>query len=285
MFPIGVKEALCVALFTTLVWAAHTGLKLLLPTSVPRQRFAFPKGFRRNLLVATIAFAASFLLGLVLARPLWTAASEVLRSRAALATGDATYSPVEAFHAIWFQIPLLIAIFLSSPGWITILLRLADPDREIGRAWLLPSVTFLSGGILGYLTVFPYAAGSLGGDRHYASILWNATVGPGLILLAAPLSFRAARPRLPTARMWVFLTPLLMLVAAVGTARSDVFTLVVVFLPMCVACMAGIVGADVANALSKEVRVPMTKVIAWAVRLSAESILAAAVALLILWRW
>jgi Sec-independent protein secretion pathway component TatC len=275
MFPIGVNEALCVALFTALVWAAHTALRVLLSSGDTQPRYALPKGLRRNLLVAAGALAASFLVGLVFARPLWTAAVEALPWSA---------SSTQTVEAVRFQIPLLIAIFLSSPAWTTILLRLADPDREIGRAWLLPSVTFLSGGILGCLTVLPYAARSLVGGRHSASVLWDATAGPALILLAAPLSFRAARPRLPTARRWVLLTPLLMLVAALGTATSDVFTLVVVFLPMCVACMAGIVTAEVANALSKEVRVPITKVMAWAVRLSAESILAAAIALVILWR-
>jgi hypothetical protein len=60
MFPIGVKEALCVALFTTLVWAAHLGLKVLVPIGDRRPRYVRPKGLRRNLLVAAGALAARF---------------------------------------------------------------------------------------------------------------------------------------------------------------------------------------------------------------------------------
>ena len=41
-----------------------------------------------------------------------------------------------------------------------------------------------------------------------------------------------------------FLTPLLMLAAVVATATRDVFPMIVVFLPMCVACVAGIVIAE-----------------------------------------
>ena len=188
MFPVGVKEALCVALFTVLVWLAHAALRLLVPA--PR-------------------------------------------------------------HAP------------------------SEPHRSL-RSWLAPAIAFVVGCFLGYLIVAPRAASP--------ALVWNATVGPGLIFLAAPLSFRVARRRRPAPAMWVFLTPLLMLVAAVGTATRDVFGMIVVFLPMCVTSMAGIVIAEFADALSKQTRVPMSTVIAWAVRFSAESILAAAVALVILWR-
>ena len=291
MFAIGVKEALCVALFTALVWAAHAALKLLVPMDDPRPRYTLPKGLWRNILVAAGALGGAFLAGLLLTRPLWTAAVTVLRSRLGFPQLElVVYSSTEFATTMRITVPLLIAIFLAAPVWIALLMKFADPKRTS----LLPGVTFPLGGVLGFFLVLPSAAAFGVGDwfgphpavgvSHYASTLWNATIGPGLILLAAPLSFRAARPRLPNARMWVFLTPLLMMVAALGTATPDVFTLVVVFLPMCVACMAGIVTAEVANALSKEVRVPMPKVIAWAVRFSAESILGAAVALLILWR-
>jgi hypothetical protein len=195
MFPVGVKEALCVALFTALVWAAHAALKLLVPID-----------------------AAPF----------------------------------------------------------------AGPKIKTTRSWLAPAIAFATGGAIGYLLVLPNAPRFLGND--YRALVWNATVGPGLILLTVPLSFRAARQQLPTARMWVFLTPILMLAAAVGTATTDVFNLIVVFLPMCVAGMAGLVTAEFAEALSKQVRVPMQTVIAWAVRFSAESLLGAALALAILWR-
>ena len=133
------------------------------------------------------------------------------------------------------------------------------------RPWLAPAIAFVVGCVLGYL-------------------IWNTPIGPGLVFLAAPLLFRAARPRRPTPGNWVFLTPLLMLVAAIGTATIDVFGMIVVFLPMCVASMAGIVSAEFADALSKQTRVPMSTVIAWAVRFTAESILGTAVALVILWR-
>jgi Sec-independent protein secretion pathway component TatC len=291
MFAIGVKEALCVALFTAFVWAAHTALRLLVPIRDHRPRYVRPKGLRRNLLVAAGALVVSFLAGLLLARPLWTAAVDVLRSRVGFPAMElVVFSPDESATTMRFTVPLLIGIFLASPAWIALLMKFCGPDR----ASLLASATYLLGGVLGFILVLPSASTFGMGDwfgphpvvgvQQYASVLWNATVGPGLILLAAPLSFRAAKPRLPTARMWVFLTPLLMLAAALGTATTDIFSLIVVFLPMCVACMAGIVSAEVANALSKEVRVPMSKVIAWAVRFSAESILAAGIALLILWR-
>src|SRR6185369_759607 len=112
-----------------------------------------------------------------------------------------------------------------------------SPPSRIPRSPALPALVFLLGGFLGAQFAVPIF-----------QTRWDAIVGPGLVLLTAPLSFRAARARLTKFdrpfRRWPFLTPTLMLAAALATISHGVYNMTLVFLPMCVACMAGIGVAE-----------------------------------------
>jgi hypothetical protein len=164
------------------------------------------------------------------------------------------------FNLRYFVLPLLLAIFLSSPAWIALV------SRDTPRSSLLPASLFILGGVLGGLFVLP-AAGK--------NSFWDATLGPGLILLAAPLSFHAARSRLTLSP---FFTPALMFIAAAATASEGVFNMTLVFLPMCVTAMAGIGMAEVVIAHSDGRKLEFSQIGGWGLRLMAESVLGALIA-------
>jgi Sec-independent protein secretion pathway component TatC len=175
-------------------------------------------------------------------------------------------------------------------------LRLIAPLAHADRVRLGPLrsgsllicvAAFALGAALGRLFVYP-AALRFAVDVPRTALLWNATVGPGLVLLAAPLAFHAVRPRLGNpdqpARRFIWMTPLTMLAAAIATPTTDVFHMTVVFLPMCVGCMAGVGSAELAAAVAKQSTLPMSRVLIWGVRFGAESLLGAAAAILLLTR-
>ncbi len=125
--------------------------------------------------------------------------------------------------------------------------------------------------------------------RYYADVLWNGTLGPGLVLLIGSMSFLAARTHLPylnqPVRRYVFLTPLVMLAAAIVTPTPDTFNMIILFLLLCVACTVGVSMAEVTVARSAHARAPLTRILLWGFRFGAESVLGAGVAFLILRLW
>lgn len=191
---------------------------------------------------------------------------------------------------------LCVAIFAALVWSAHALLRVLVPHRldrlRLTRPSLAVAFTAIAalavGAALGYFIVYPatvrYAAASL---RN--ALLWTAVAGPALALLAVPLAFHTVRPSLAAvdqpARRFVWMTPLTMLAAALATPATDVFSMTVVFLPMCVGCMAGVGAAELAVAVAKQTPLPMSRVLIWGFRFGAESLLGAGVCILILTRW
>lgn len=265
MLTVGWKEALCVAVFAALVWGAHALLGRISPLTKPAADPRPAANVRRDLLRAAAAFTVAFLVGLFLAPHLLSVTLKLPPQ-----VGDTT--PVDALNARYVYLPLLLAIFLSSPAWLA----------------LVPSAAFILGGILGALFVFPAAVPFLLDPSRSRAVagqtaaLWDATLGTGLLLLTAPVVYRAAAARLTRLdrpfRRWPFLTPLLMSIAAVATADSSAFRMIVLFLPMCVACMAGIGVAEVVTAHANGRQLAFSRIGVWGLRLMAECLLAALVA-------
>jgi hypothetical protein len=290
VLTIGTREALCVVAFAVLVWGAHALVKLGIPYSKSDAGLGRGGIRRREILVAGAFFTASFLLSLVFARPLWEIAERLWYSSAG-SVPRLSGGPPATFNVVYFRFPLLIALFLSAPAWTVPVARLLSPAGDT-RPALWPSAVFVLGGVLGIPFVLP-AAIRLAVARQplftrydYWALLWNSTLGPALVLLVAAFAFHALKPRIPIMdhpeRRFVWLTPGLMFLAAVATATRDVFQMTVVFLPMCVSCLAGILAAEAAAALAKGAPVPMSRVLIWGFRFCAESLLGAGIAVLIL---
>lgn len=179
-----------------------------------------------------------------------------------------------------------VAVYTTLVCGAHALVRLAYPPSKTGpslraiRALATPGASmpaaavFLLGAALGAFFLMPPPVGWAASD---------ALVGPGLILATAPLSYRAGR--LDLARTPAF-TPTLMLLAALATVSRAVFNMTVVFLPMCVAAMAGIGMAEVVTAHSLNQKLEFSKIGGWGLRLMAESVLGAliAAAIIVLWR-
>ena len=146
------------------------------------------------------------------------------------------------------------------------LFHLTYPRTQVKTARLdldprLPAAVFVLGGVLGALLI--------------DSPRPDAVVGPGLILLTAPLAYRAARAGRAHHPL---LTPTLMLAAALATTSQSVFTMTIVFLPMCVAAMAGVGMAEVFAAHARGEQLAFSKIGGWGLRFMAESLLGALIA-------
>ena len=181
---------------------------------------------------------------------------------------------------------LCVALYAALVYAAHSLLRLAfpltrpepHPASRIPRSPTVPALFFLAGGLLGPRLELPVF-----------QTPWDATVGPGLILLTAPLSFRAARARLTKFdrpfHQWPFLTPTFMLTAALATNSRGVYDMTLVFLPMCVACMAGIGMAEVVAAHAATRKLTFSRIGGWGLRLIAECLLGALLAAaIVVWR-
>jgi hypothetical protein len=70
-----------------------------------------------------------------------------------------------------------------------------------------------------------------------------------------------------------------MLTAALATISQAIFNMTLVFLPMCVAAMAGIGVAELAAAHSAGRQLSISRLGSWGIRLSLECLLGAAIAL------
>ena len=107
--------------------------------------------------------------------------------------------PMEAFNVIWFKLPILCAVFLSSPWILYQVWAFISPGlykRESG--WAAPFVLgtaglFITGGIFAYFVVFRYGLTfllSIGQGNHvvamvsiteYFNLFVNVTLGVGLV--------------------------------------------------------------------------------------------------------
>lgn len=293
MLTIGPKEALCVAIFGALVWSAHALLRFGFPFRPGAFHPPLGRIRRQDLLVAVAAAVLAIIAGMAFSPTVWRAALDIARTTAKIVDdGPLTTKPVTT------ALSGRLAIFLASPVWIALLVRRIAPGYSPG-ARVVPPFLFLIGGVLGFAVVLPRALHSItrGLDavepslnaRDLYALLSTATFGTALVLLAGALAFYAMKPRLAVVdrpeRRFVWWTPLLMLTAAAATGSREVFPMTMVFLPMCVSCMAGIILAEGAAALSKGAPAPMSRVLIWGLRFGAESLLGAGVCILILTRW
>jgi sec-independent protein translocase protein TatC len=170
--------------------------------------------------------------------------------------------PMEAFNVIWFKLPVLCAIFLSSPWILYQVWAFISPGlyrRE--RKWAAPFVIgtaglFIVGGVFAYFVVFRYGLTfllSIGQGNHvvamvsiteYFNLFVNVTLGVGLVFELPVIIFILILLRIATPSFLIrnsrYAILAIFIIAAIVTPTPDVFNLMLFATPMCLLFYIGI---------------------------------------------
>jgi sec-independent protein translocase protein TatC len=170
--------------------------------------------------------------------------------------------PMEGFNIIWFKLPLLCAIFLSSPWILYQVWSFIAPGlyrRE--RRWAAPFVIgsaglFILGGVFAYFVVFRFGLTfllSIGKGNgvvpmvtisEYFSLFMNVVLGVGIVFELPILIFfltllRVLHPAF-LIRHSRYAILAIIVMAAIITPTPDVFNLMMFAAPMCLLFYVGV---------------------------------------------
>ena len=221
---------------------------------------------RSRIIKALMGVAVAFVLSLTYTNALWDFVSQPAVS--ALTTlgykerNLVQIEPMEAFNIIWFKLPVLCAIFLSSP-WILyqIWAFIAPGLYRRERRWAAPFVVgtaglFITGGVFAYFVVFRYGLTfllSIGQGNHvvpmvsiteYFDLFVNVTLGVGLVFELPVIIFILILLRIVTPSFLLnhsrYAILAIFIIAAIVTPTPDVFNLMLFATPMCLLFYCGI---------------------------------------------
>jgi sec-independent protein translocase protein TatC len=174
-------------------------------------------------------------------------------------------SPSEGFTVLWVKLPMLAALFLSSP-WILyqVWAFIAPGLYKSERRWALPFVLFtaglfIAGGLFAYFVAFRLGLAFLlgitvGGGvtsmlsiTEYFDLFINVSLGMGLVFELPILIFFLALLRIVTASFLLrhsrYAILIIVVVAAVLTPTPDVVNLMLISVPMTLLYFGGVFAA------------------------------------------
>jgi sec-independent protein translocase protein TatC len=169
---------------------------------------------------------------------------------------------MEAFMTLWVKLPMLAAVFLSSP-WIFYQVWgfIAPGLYRRERRWAVPFIMssaglFIAGGMFGYFVAFRYGLTFLlgiGKDIHvqpmvtiteYFDLFVNVMLGIGLTFELPILIFFLTLLRITTPAFLLrhtrYAILIIVIIAAIVTPTPDVFNLMLFAVPMCLLFFVGI---------------------------------------------
>ena len=221
---------------------------------------------RKRIFLILIGGAVAFIVSLTFCEDLWGLVSEP--ARAALTTlgvkppNLVAITPMEAFNVIWFKLPTLVAIFLSSPWilyqvWAFISPGLYKKERRFAAPFVLTSAgLFIAGGCFAYFVAFRFGLTFLLGIGmtkgvtpmvsidEYFDMFVNVTLGIGLVFELPILIFFLTLLRVVTPKFLIshsrYAILGIVILAAVITPTPDVFNLMLFATPMVLLFYAGI---------------------------------------------
>ena len=174
-------------------------------------------------------------------------------------------TPMEAFNVIWIKLPVLCAIFLSSPWILLQVWGFISPGlyrRE--RRWAAPFVIgsaglFILGGLFAYFVAFRFGLTFLLGIgrgnyvkpmvsiSEYFDLFVNVTLGVALVFELPVLIFFLTLLRIVSPSFLVrhsrYAILAIFIIAAIITPTPDVFNLMLFAVPMCLLFYVGIFAA------------------------------------------
>ena len=220
---------------------------------------------RSRIIKALIGVGVAFVLSLLYTDALWSfvcqpaaAALKALGYEQSLVQ----VSPMEGFNVIWVKMPILCAIFLSSPWilyqvWAFISPGLYRRERKWAAPFILGSAgLFILGGIFAYFVAFRFGLTFLLGIgrgnyvkpmvsiSEYFDLFVNVTLGVGLVFELPVIIFFLTLLRVLSPSFLLnhsrYAILAIFILAAIITPTPDVFNLMLFATPMCVLFYVGI---------------------------------------------
>jgi sec-independent protein translocase protein TatC len=228
---------------------------------------------RRRILAALAGVGVAFLASLIFANDLWRVVSEpaveALTSLGYESAKLAQIKPMETFTIVWVKLPILTAIFLSSP-WILyqVWAFIAPGLYKKERRWAAPFVIcsaglFILGGLFAYFVAFRFGLTFLLGIgrninilpmvsiSEYFDLFVNVTLGIGLVFELPILIFFLTLLRIVTPGFLVrnarYAVLIIVVIAAIITPTPDVVNLMLFSIPMCLLYFVGIFSGYLLN--------------------------------------
>jgi sec-independent protein translocase protein TatC len=226
---------------------------------------------RRRIFMMLIGIVVAFTLSLTFCNPLWVAveapAHDALVSLGIKPPNLVAITPMEQFNVIWFKLPTLVAVFLSSPWivyqvWAFISPGLYKNERRFAAPFILFSAgLFILGGCFAYFVAFRFGITFLlgvGRDvgvtpmvsiSEYFDLFVNVMLGIGLVFELPVIIFfltliRVVSPKFLIAHSRYAILGIV-IVAAVVTPTPDIFNLLLFAVPMCLLFYVGIFASYV----------------------------------------
>jgi sec-independent protein translocase protein TatC len=221
---------------------------------------------RSRIIKALLGIGVAFFLSLTFTNELWLIVSapavDALRSLGYDNPGLTQIKPMEVFSVIWIKLPILCAIFISSPWVLYQIWAFISPGlyrRE--RRWAAPFIIcsaglFVMGGLFAYFVAFRFGLTfllSIGRGNYitpmvsvteYFDLFVNVILGVAVVFLLPVLIFFLSLLRIVTPRFLVknsrYAILAIFMLAAVITPTPDVFNLMMFAVPMVLLFYVGI---------------------------------------------
>lgn len=223
---------------------------------------------RKRIISILLGIGLAFGFSIIFAERMWKAVSEP----AAVALQSLGYSPtlkqlspMDAFTVIYMKLPLLAAIFLSSPWvlwqiWSFVAPGLYKKEKRFAAPIVISTaMLFVLGGLFAYFVAFRFGLEFLlgiGRDINvepavnmvdYFDLFVNVTLGIGIVFELPIVIFFLSLLRIVTAKFLVanarYAILIIVILAAIITPTPDVFNLMLFSVPMVVLFFVGVFAA------------------------------------------
>jgi sec-independent protein translocase protein TatC len=245
---------------------------------------------RSRILKALLGIGVAFLASIWFSDALW----EVVRQPAAEALKSLGYkpdlvqiTPLEVFNILWVKLPILAAIFLSSPWilyqvWAFIAPGLYRRERRLATPFILCTAgLFITGGMFAYFVAFRFGLTFLLGlgrgkgiapyvtVTEYFDLFVNVTLGVGLVFEMPVLIFFLTLLHIVNPSFLLrnsrYAILAIFILAAIITPTPDVFNLMLFATPMSLLFFVGIFGSYLLILRREGRRFPWAKVMPWVI--------------------
>ena len=192
---------------------------------------------------------------------------------------------MEAFNILWVKLPILAAVFLSSPWilyqvWGFIAPGLYRRERRLAAPFVISTAgLFIIGGLFAYFVAFRFGLTFLLGlgrgkgiapfvsVTEYFDLFVNVTLGVGLVFEMPILIFFLTLLHIVTPSFLIrnsrYAILAIFIIAAIVTPTPDVFNLMLFATPMCLLFYVGIFGSYLLILHREHRRFPWRKVLPW----------------------
>ena len=223
---------------------------------------------RRRIISALVGLGVAFLVSFLFCDQLWN----IIKQPAVTALKTLGYpqrlvqtTPMETLNIIWFKLPLVCAIFISSPWLFYQVWAFISPGLyRKERRWAVPFIVssaglFILGGLFAYFVAFRYALTFLLGMGYgksvepfasvseYFAMFVNVVLGIGLVFELPVVIFFLTLLRIVSPSFLIkhsrYAILIIFILAALVTPSPDAFNMMLFALPMCLLFYLGVFAA------------------------------------------